>query len=415
MMSTRRLGPPALLLGVLAAMNSRLVIGATRLLLALAVPALLSAQGPAAWRLVEVWRKGGEPDGPYAFESVRDVKALPGGRLIILDRRSAQLHVYDSSGTVIRSIGRVGGGPGEFRFPFGVAVAPDGRFAVNDPQQSRISLFAADGSYERGVTLRRQPHIYFNVLWDATFDRTGRLVASVGLPPKAPNPRVPGSMSPFADSVLVTERWTSDFTRADTLQLCASPQPVHTSPTHYALVSQGGAGRPPGGWVGWNEIPFTAQRPYFARDLDGHEWGPREYGSGELVRRESGRCASILARIALHGGRAPIPSSMRDSALRNVRDEHRSRVPREYAWYRSLRVDDQNNLWVERDVDGGRRFDVFAPDGRALAEVTVPPTLDTDLRYQTPHVVVAHGRVYGFVKDADDVPYLVAWRIVRQR
>jgi sugar lactone lactonase YvrE len=117
--------------------------------------------------------------------------------------------------------------------------------------------------------------------------------------------------------------------------------------------------------------------------------------------------------VTLRGPRARIPERLRDSALRHVADEFRNRVPSEYAWYRALRVDDQNNLWVERDVAGGRRFDVYAPDGRLLAEVAVPPALDTDARSGFGRLVLAHGRVYGFVKDADDVAYLVAWRIVR--
>jgi len=160
--------------------------------------------------------------------------------------------------------------------------------------------------------------------------------------------------------------------------------------------------------VTWPPIPFTEQAPYFVRDLDGLEWAPTAVGSGELVRRASGKCGEITARIALRGPRATVPRDIRDKALQQVPADVRSRVPREYPWFRSLRIDDRNQLWVERDVDGGRRFDVYDSVSRLVAEVAVPRIFSGDLPF-----VIAHGRVIGFVKDADDVRSLVSWRIVR--
>ena len=42
-------------------------------------------------------------------------------------------------------IGQEGEGPGEFRSPDGIVVAPDGRIFVNDTSQGRITIFTPDG------------------------------------------------------------------------------------------------------------------------------------------------------------------------------------------------------------------------------------------------------------------------------
>jgi hypothetical protein len=382
-----------------------------------AAPAFAVAQAPAKWRLVEQWRKGGEVEGPHAFDAMLNAGATalapsPGGRLVVLDASKSTIHILDSTGAAVRSFARNGGGPGEFRNALGIAVGHDGRIVVNDLSNARYVMFAPNGDFDRVVQISRRYLFSFDIAWDASFDANGQLLESVSIPPKsAAAVRAPGM---FGDSTLMTERWTADFARSDSSSLCGTPVPmaqdhstryVKTTPGSPALRENTG-GRPPGGMITWIPVPFTEQLQRFVRDRNGFEWAPISPGSGELVRRRSGQCGSVLARITLRGPRTPVPESMRDSALRRVPDDVRERVPRDYPWFRALRVDDQNRLWVERDVSGGRRFDVFASSGQAVAEVDVPSSLASDLP-----VVIAHGRVYGFVKDSDDVPYLVAWRI----
>ena len=408
-------------------MRTRTYLRAGVRLAAVAVVAtgFAGTQTVPAWHVEEVWRKGGAIDGPYYFDQMLTYRAAaiapsPGSRLIVFDPAGSRLHLLDSTGALIRTIGREGSGPGEFRSPFGVAVAHDGRIVVNDLRNGRFVLFSATGDFDRVISIRRGPLFAFDIGWDASFDNSGRLLHPLSvraIRPIAVTGVAPGS--PLLDSTLVTERWARDLLRSDTVSMCGAPLPVAQNTAQHYMRSFGGSGRidenappggrPPGG-VGWLPIPFTEQHTYYVRDRDGLEWAPIAPGSRELVRRAGGRCGDVVARVTLRGGRAPVPAAARERELAHVLAEVHARVPREYPWYRALRVDDQNQLWVERDVAGGRRFDVFSATGQPVAEVNVPAGLVTTLP-----VVVAGGRLHGFVKDANDVAYLVAWRIVRGR
>ncbi len=71
-----------------------------------------------------------------------------GGRMYVADENAKRIHVFDTAGTVVRVIGRQGGGPGEFDGFNGIAILPDGRLVVLDVGNARVSFFRADGSFE---------------------------------------------------------------------------------------------------------------------------------------------------------------------------------------------------------------------------------------------------------------------------
>jgi hypothetical protein len=59
----------------------------------------------------------------------------------------------DSTGRLIRTIGRAGDGPGEFRLPTRAGVAPDGHVFVFDQYASRVSEFDETLKYIRSFVL----------------------------------------------------------------------------------------------------------------------------------------------------------------------------------------------------------------------------------------------------------------------
>jgi hypothetical protein len=65
--------------------------------------------------------------------------------------RPSVVAVFDSMGTFVRTIGRVGAGPGEYRSASGIGLNPGDTVAVYDFEARRISVFSGTGAMVRSV------------------------------------------------------------------------------------------------------------------------------------------------------------------------------------------------------------------------------------------------------------------------
>jgi DNA-binding beta-propeller fold protein YncE len=102
-----------------------------------------------------LWRVGGENDhGGVTFGSVVGSAVDRLGRVFVGDYRMQLVHVLDTAGNMLRTVGRAGGGPGEFRLPSRVAVAPDGALAVVDEYWGRVVEFDQELAFVRTIELR---------------------------------------------------------------------------------------------------------------------------------------------------------------------------------------------------------------------------------------------------------------------
>ena len=73
---------------------------------------------------------------------------MAGDRLYVTDGYgNARVHVFSAVGEHRFSWGSLGAGPGEFHLPHGLDVDREGRVYVADRENSRIQLFAPDGTF----------------------------------------------------------------------------------------------------------------------------------------------------------------------------------------------------------------------------------------------------------------------------
>lgn len=103
---------------------------------------------PAGLEFVEEFRLGGSDTRPEeAFFQVGPgtIEVDDAGRIFVLDTQSRQVVIFDDTGRHLRSVGRSGDGPGEFGFPVGLTVAPEGEFGVLDISKRGIVSFSVDG------------------------------------------------------------------------------------------------------------------------------------------------------------------------------------------------------------------------------------------------------------------------------
>lgn len=98
--------------------------------------------------LQELWRIGGDTqDANEIFGVITDVCLDAEGNLYVVDRQLSRISVFDAAGAFLRTIGREGDGPGEFRRPYRVFVTPGGEVRVLASRFGLVSRFSLSGEY----------------------------------------------------------------------------------------------------------------------------------------------------------------------------------------------------------------------------------------------------------------------------
>ncbi|WP_213451312.1 peptidyl-alpha-hydroxyglycine alpha-amidating lyase family protein [Rhizomonospora bruguierae] len=165
------------------------------LLMTLGTPGIGSDTGidpdaPVRVHSVERVRHPGPP-----FNGCTDVAIDGNGDILVSDGYgNGRIHRFSATGELLDSWGEVGSGPGQFRLPHAIAIAPDGRLLVADRENDRIQIFDGGGGYIGEWTGVQRPtdlavaadgRVFVSELWrpagnhgfvdDITTDRPGRI------------------------------------------------------------------------------------------------------------------------------------------------------------------------------------------------------------------------------------------------
>ena len=91
---------------------------------------------------------GREGEGSSAFGDIAGVGVLGNGRIVVADARANEIRIFERSGTLVRSVGRSGRGPGEFdRILWSLHVHQDRILATDN--SGRAHLFSGTGALLR--------------------------------------------------------------------------------------------------------------------------------------------------------------------------------------------------------------------------------------------------------------------------
>ncbi len=103
---------------------------------------------PEVVRLQELWNVGEDDNAAVVFGQIGDLMVDGAGRLYVADMQARQVSVFSHDGEFLRTLGREGEGPGEFREPRALVVLPDGLVGVVREQPPAIVRFrASDGQF----------------------------------------------------------------------------------------------------------------------------------------------------------------------------------------------------------------------------------------------------------------------------
>ena len=112
------------------------------------VPHILNPVEPASaatpMQLEKTWEAGGD-DEDYLFGVLSEFTTDESGNIYVLDSQLNEVLVFSSTGEYLRSIGREGEGPGEFRRPSDMFLTPGGDVAVLQRMPGKIVTMTKDG------------------------------------------------------------------------------------------------------------------------------------------------------------------------------------------------------------------------------------------------------------------------------
>jgi hypothetical protein len=97
---------------------------------------------------------GESGDGAPFFHLVEDARRLGDGRIVVANRGTSEIIAIDSLGRRTGTIGRFGGGPGEFARLASIVITPGDTIVALDGAQRRVSRFAPDGTFLSDVSIR---------------------------------------------------------------------------------------------------------------------------------------------------------------------------------------------------------------------------------------------------------------------
>jgi hypothetical protein len=103
-------------------------------------------EAPSTFSPKELWRVGGDDEGDdIIFGVLNDIAVDKNGNVYVLDSQLNEVHIYSPGGEYLRSVGRSGEGPGEFRRARALFVTDDGNIAVMQMMPGKIVMLTPEG------------------------------------------------------------------------------------------------------------------------------------------------------------------------------------------------------------------------------------------------------------------------------
>jgi hypothetical protein len=307
---------------------------------------------------------------------------MPSGEIVVADDYVRELRVFDPRGEYVRSIGRQGEGPGEFRGILSIFRGADTIFVA---ESGRITLFDVSGAVLRIQTLESQVPTQTSVagqkyegavrpvligkLNDGSLIGVSRRFILDTSPP-------PGELIQRGNRTFGIVRFQPDGTLIDTL-----PEIAKNQAYSYSIIISG---------VGHTFSDFL---PYGggAIAVHGDHIAYVDARRAEVIER--GKDGVIFRKIRVCGAPRPLDNSdiaafgKIFAARRAEKDKKMyadifSRIshPADRPWYQAVLYDDGDRIWVQEFAfdSESKRWQVFSAEGNWLKTIVTPPGVNIE-------------------------------------
>jgi hypothetical protein len=342
------------------------------------------------------------------FGRIDELAVSPDGHMLVVDGSVPAVRLYDSTGALVRQVGRKGGGPGEYGNINGIAVLPGGGWAIWDASGSRINTYSADGAF---LASARSPVTGYGSNEALRSDRARNLYLEAPLSPPSPDGQWRTGLVRLDSTLATTDTLTPPTWGAETVRLVA--------------IAEGGSSS--------YTLPFWPQ-DHFELNHSGKFVSGKGYPYEIHSFTASGAPLIIERNIPRIDVRDEVREEQREFTtwmLRRTAPDWKwngPEIPHYKPAFVGLLLGGHDRIWVRLSTefepipedeltvsnrpnprptihwrDAPPRFDVFEPDGTYLGEVAVPRNVsvmktDGDL-------------VWGVTIDDDGVQYLTRFRV----
>ncbi|MDH4196685.1 MAG: 6-bladed beta-propeller [Candidatus Aminicenantes bacterium] len=280
--------------------------------------------GELALDLEEDLQIGREDDENYIFGQIIDVQMDDEGTIYVCDVKTPIVQMYDRNGLYVRTIGKIGQGPGEYERPMRMALlSQPRRLYVQD--MMRLKSFGPGGEYITEILLKSFPYA-FTVGGDGTIWAALSAVSDEGRSKELQR------ISPQGETLQVLGRFTYDiYTKRESATTTVSFTTGYEYDLHLAKVDA-------------STIVYGHSKDY-ALEVVGADGKPRlRIRNDEPAQEFTGEEKEKLAKFGTPGHK---PS------------------------FYGLTTDDRGRIWVHRSnplaTRGQKReYDIYSRDGYFL-------------------------------------------------
>lgn len=345
----------------------------------------------------EIWRSSER----LLLSSVIELAVDSQGRVYLADRAVGVI-LLSSTGDSLRSIGRKGGGPGEYEFISRLQVIDRDSLLIFDSPARRISVFEPDsGTFAYAHTLHRLPERQ----WIREIARAHGEAPYVAVFPSPPE-QSGGPQEGQSVVHLLDEE--GRIVRDSLLVFSPGEDLVVTQESGDRIQASFHLENP----FGWQPtVRLKEDRIYYGRsdslaihiyDLQGNRIG----GFSKLVTPRPVSDKDVEREIGWmrdQGFSDQLPDRVREQWIKQLE----AKVPENWAVYRTFLVDERGRIWLwpmgfQDDTEGSPHWRIYSADGSLLAKVTGVRAFPQ---------AFADGKAYSVTHDSLGVPTVVVYRI----
>jgi len=377
----------------------------------------VAVAGPDAWTVsepaqVDIGGGGGHP--AYDFNAVTNVLRFPDGRIVVANRSTNEIRIFDSLGAHLKTVGRAGGGPGEFQSLIAAWRGPGDSLLAADILSRRLSVFDTEGNFVRSFGLGGETGLPMPTAGTLQFAIPQGWLRDGSVVGIAQGFRFNDAREGIYRDSQAVIRYSPDGTAGDTLgrfpgaemeqvqlsfrgQTMSIPQPVPLGRLAVFLVEDTQL------FVARNEgwqVEVYVMDGRLARLIRVEAPEVRITEADQAAHREE-----QLAAIESQPETRNVPEAIKEQIVSRVKN---AAYPATMPLIAGLLRDSEGNLWVQqwpRPGERANRFTVLDSTGAAVGHATMPD------RFRA--TAIGNGVVAGVWRDPDDVEHVRVYRLRR--